>query len=83
MVAERERMVAWRESESKSLLEGGSRWSDSCSALPSIGYLGAVQPLLGNSDQLEGGEGLMCLLACQAIAGYLDHTMSTPWLPSM
>lgn len=69
MVAERERMVTWRESESKSSLEGGSRWSDSCSALPSIGYLGAVQPLLGNSDQLEGGEGLMCLLACQAIAG--------------
>lgn len=36
-----------RESESKCSLEGGSRWSDWSSALPSVGYLGAVQPLLG------------------------------------
>lgn len=48
-------MVVWRESESKSSLEGGSRCSDSSSALPSVGYLGAVQPLLGTlRDSMEG-----------------------------
>lgn len=55
-----------RESESKCSLEGGSRWSDWSSALPSVGYLGAVQPLLGATPVPGGGEGLMWLPACQA-----------------
>lgn len=45
-----------RESESKCSLEGGSRWSDWSSALASVGYLGAVQPLLGATpvSRVEG-----------------------------
>lgn len=68
-----ERMVAWRESESKSSLEGGSRWSDSSSALPSVGYLGAVQPLLGTLSNLkvEGRDWCACLPA--RLSGCLDH----------
>lgn len=62
------RMEGRRESESKCWLEGGSRWSDWSSALRSVGYLGAVQPLLGATPVWRGG---IDVAAC--LPGCLDH----------